>query len=167
MNKPKTIYLDLDGVLADFDARIKNLLGKPLEEYSTSQEGWDALEPFKPNFFAWLEPMRDAYDLYRGVLSLALLNQYEVAVLTAIPKIGRMPFAKQDKKEWVTEYFPKLACNFNIGPHAEHKQYHCTVGDVLIDDSIRNIDQWRSVGGYGILHTSAKDSLQQLKEILT
>ena len=36
---------------------------------------------------------------------------------------------------------------------------------ILIDDRLSNIEQWRSQGGIGILHTSAVNTIQQLKEL--
>jgi len=35
----------------------------------------------------------------------------------------------------------------------------------LIDDRKSNIEQWISQGGIGILHTSAADTIQQLKKL--
>ena len=35
----------------------------------------------------------------------------------------------------------------------------------LIDDMERNIQQWKDKGGIGILHTSAADTIKQLKEL--
>jgi hypothetical protein len=91
-------------------------------------------------------------------------------VLTAIPKIGRIPTAKEDKRKWLDKYFDADFSGyfdaFNIGPLAEHKQYHCTGNDILIDDKLRNITQWRDRGGIGIHHTSAEQTLKELQEIL-
>ena len=36
---------------------------------------------------------------------------------------------------------------------------------ILIDDRESNIDQWRAAGGIGILHTSASNTIQQLKKL--
>lgn len=53
----------------------------------------------------------------------------------------------------------------NFGPYAKDKQYHCEVGDILIDDSSINIEQWRARGGIGILHTSTDDTIEQLRKL--
>lgn len=161
-----TIFLDMDGVLADFDAKIVELLGVKLGSFSTSAAGWDAIAPYKHELFSQLEPMPDAYELYDGVRELAYTNKMDVAVLTAIPKYGRMPYARIQKYEWIQDFFPEIGHRFNIGPYAEHKQLHCIPGDILIDDNLMNIEQWNSVGGFGIYHTSALDSLKQLEAIL-
>ena len=38
-------------------------------------------------------------------------------------------------------------------------------GSVLIDDRKKNIDAWENAGGIGILHTSAKETINALKEL--
>jgi hypothetical protein len=38
-------------------------------------------------------------------------------------------------------------------------------GSVLIDDRKQNLDAWEAHGGIGILHTSAEDTINQLKEL--
>ena len=161
-----TIFLDMDGVLADFDSHVQELLGKSLHDFPTSQEGWDAMQPYKDTFFKSLKPMPDANDLFDGVRDAAFAKNMSIAVLTAIPKLGRMPQSRIHKHCWIDEYFPELSCFFNIGPHAQHKQFHCIPGDILIDDNMMNIDQWNSVGGFGIYHTSAEDSLAKLRKHL-
>ena len=38
-------------------------------------------------------------------------------------------------------------------------------GNVLIDDRPKNIEAWENAGGIGILHTSAKETINKLKEL--
>jgi 5'(3')-deoxyribonucleotidase len=156
-----TVYVDMDGVIADFDKKTKELIGKSLDEFPTSAEGWAAMNNHK-DIYSLLEPMPDALELIEGILDLRKIYDFRLEVLTAIPKIGRIPTAKQDKVYWIEKHFPGIFDQFNIGPNAEHKQYHCVTDDVLIDDSVQNIPQWNSKGGLGILHTRASDSLLEL-----
>ena len=162
----KTIFLDMDGVLSDLDSHVRGLIGKSLHEFDTSQEGWGAVQPYVDTFFKYMQPMWDADILVGGVSALATEYRYKVAILTAVPKVGRIPTARIQKLDWIYKHFPELSCNFNIGPHAQHKQFHCIPGDILIDDNIMNIDQWNAVGGFGIYHTSADDSLAKLRKYL-
>ena len=48
---------------------------------------------------------------------------------------------------------------------AKFKQKYAGENKILIDDMERNIQQWRDKGGIGILHTSAVDTIKQLKEL--
>lgn len=156
-----TVYLDMDGVLADFDKKSIELIGKPLRLFPDSKSGWEAMHPHK-NIYEILDKMEDADELVDGVFTLKEKYNFNVGVLTAIPKIGKIPNAKIHKVAWIEKHYPRLSSNFNIGPHAQHKQFHARKGDVLIDDSTMNIPQWNDAGGYGILHTSAKLSLELL-----
>ena len=38
-------------------------------------------------------------------------------------------------------------------------------GSVLIDDRQKNIDAWNDAGGIGIVHTSAKNTINALKSL--
>lgn len=156
----------MDGVIADFNTYCISLIGRTLDTFPDSQSGWDALGDKKLDMYRHLPPMADAKELVSEVCSLAHHHNYVIGVLTAIPKYGKVPDAKIHKLEWLYKHFPYLSEDFNIGPWAEDKQKHCRVGDILIDDSERNIPQWNARGGFGILHTSAKDSIQKLKDHL-
>jgi hypothetical protein len=159
------IYLDMDGVLANFDSKSIELIGKPLKSFPTSLLGWMQMEKHQ-NIYAILDKMPDADELVDGVFALAAKHDCTVGVLTAIPWLGRIPLATQHKQEWLAEKFPQypdLLTNFNIGPHARDKQNHCKPNHVLIDDSHLNIPQWIAKGGCGILHTQAKLTLPILK----
>ena len=47
---------------------------------------------------------------------------------------------------------------------AIRKQNYATPDSILIDDRENNINQWIASGGIGILHTSASDTIKQLKK---
>ena len=166
MTRKKTIYFDMDGVIADFNAKCLELIGCSLDDFKTSKEGWDALGDHKLEMYANLAPMSDAKELVYSCLVLADFYGYRTGILTAIPKIGRVPMARNHKEAWVEKYFPRLSSNFNIGPWAEDKYKHCCPGDILIDDMKRNIHQWEEVGGFGIIHVSADQTIKQLREYL-
>lgn len=159
------VNIDMDGVLADFDRFAIEILGHKFDLFPTSQAAWDAMKDHQ-DIYLKLQPMPDANELVRGIYDLRDEYEFHIAILTAIPKIGRIPLAALHKRIWLDQWFPELNFDFNIGPHAEHKQLHCIVGDVLIDDSDKNIPQWNSRDGYGILHTSAAKSLAELEAYL-
>ena len=165
--RKRVVYLDMDGVIADFNGYTINKLGRTLDEFPSSHEAWEAMTPYMDELYASLELMHDAQMLVNGVIELSNLHNCEYGVLTAVPKLKRAPLAKNNKIAWLDKHFPMLLKNFNLGPWAEHKQFHCQVGDILIDDSELNIPQWISRGGVGILHTSAEESLEKLKLALS
>jgi hypothetical protein len=163
--KNLTVYLDMDGVLADFDKFTIDKIGRTLNSFDSSKAGWDAMKD-NLDVYKHLEIMPNARIMVDAILELSQQYGFRVAVLTGIPRIGRVPHAQIHKKQWIDRHFPELSSNFNIGPYASHKQYHCNPLDVLIDDMDQNIEQWNQTG-YGIVHTSAADSLTKLVEYLT
>ena len=158
MNK---IYLDMDGVLADFEGTWEKLTGKKFSDYSSSKEFW-AIANHLQRMYRCLDFIHDAHILVEGVNSYR--PKYEIEVLTAIPLLECFANAEQDKKDWIDKHFPHN-WKFNIGPYAVDKQKFARSGDILIDDKKRNIDQWIAAGGIGILHVSAIDTLEQLNKI--
>lgn len=158
----------MDGVLADFNSKTLQLIGRSLDSFPDSKSGWDAMKDY-PHIYSLLEPMPDAFELVEGCReywSKRFPAEYQLGVLTAIPKIGRIPDAKLHKRAWIAKYFPDLLINFNIGPHAVHKQLHCRVGDVLIDDKELNIKQWNGMGGVGFFHKNAAETLHEMSKVL-
>lgn len=163
------IFLDCDGVIADFDKWACETFGKRFDAFATSQEAWDAAAPFQ-NLYRNLEKMPDADQLVDGVYELAQKHSCTVGILTAVPKMKRFPQAEEHKRQWLEEHwgqkYPGLLENFKIGPYSVDKQHHCQPGYVLIDDRKINIQQWNAKGGYGIRHISAEQSLGALKKYL-
>jgi 5'(3')-deoxyribonucleotidase len=159
----RIIYLDMDGVLADFNGAMLDHFGVPFSELGTSSEHrWELITSTCPDVYSQLRVLPDADELVAGVIEACVTYDYVPAILTAIPKFGRFPDAVQHKKEWIRTKWPVLHKNFNIGPYAVNKRDHAKPGHVLIDDSSLNIPQWNAAGGYGILHANAKQSLEQL-----
>lgn len=158
------IYLDMDGVLADFEGWAKMRFGSDEEwQRQIKLPEWGNFK-FYPNIFDILPVMPDAMELYEGCCEI-LGDKNRVQILTALPNRARdaFPNAVKHKIDWAHRNIsPDIRVHF--GPMAQHKQYHCKhAHDVLIDDMIRNIDQWNYVGGIGILHTSAINSLKALQ----
>lgn len=149
------IFVDLDGVMANFDKRALEILGKPFIRHDNSI--WDTLEKYQ-DFFQGLEPMPDAFTLWREI------EKFKPIILTAIPRVKRFPMAEIHKKEWVERHLGKHI-EFRTGPYAREKQFHCVGKDILIDDNAINIAQWSNKGGVGIYHVDAITSLKCLKEV--
>ncbi len=151
------IFVDLDGVLADFDSKAKELVGPSFVK--GSKDIWKVLDKH-PDFFRSLSLMPDAMEMW-VFLNLMFAD---IEILTAVPKNGNMPQAEADKRIWVSEKFGDVKVNTCF---AVEKQNYCTVpGMFLIDDNVKNIAQWGSKGGIGIFHVSAKETISCLKWFL-
>lgn len=72
----------------------------------------------------------------------------------------------KDKRDWVSKYLsPSIQVICSSG--WKDKVTYCNLGDILVDDSERNIRDWFNSGGVGILHRPHKveSTLYDLKYI--
>jgi hypothetical protein len=154
------IYLDLDGVLADFERKAQEVLGDCWRE-EIENDGWGKFAQH-PRIFSTLPVMHGANELYEFCCNLTG-DKNRVQLLTALPSRVDFREAARDKIEWARKHIDKHV-RVNFGPYAKDKQYHCRIGDILIDDMEINILQWRDRGGHAILHIDAASSIVQLVE---
>ena len=145
------IYIDMDGVVADFDTFVGGVLGREIG-WGTSQDlsddEWVKLASVDRLYYQ-LPLMPDATKLVAYAKSLS--TRFYIEFLTAIPRRTTIPSAQADKQAWITKYFPGM--RMNIGPFSRDKQKWCIPGDILIDDRPSNIKEWEAAGGIAIYHT--------------
>jgi PAS domain-containing protein len=156
-----TIYLDMDGVLADFDRSARAILGAPPGEFEQrhgTPAFWATLRRRAPNLYAELPLMADACELWAGVRAL---SGREPVILTSVP---RWKDAADQKRRWAAEHFSGATVITGL---AANKADHARPGDVLIDDRPRYRDRWEAKGGVFIVHRSAAESLAELRRVLS
>jgi hypothetical protein len=147
------LYLDCDGVLADFERGATAVLGMAPKAFQARfglGRFWAALAK-APDFYAALPELPDARLLFEGVKHL------DPIILTGLP---RGEWAAPQKVRWAAEHFPGARV---ITTMAALKREHCRPGDVLVDDTERFAHLWEGAGGYFVLHRSAGASLAELK----
>ena len=71
-----TIFVDLDGVLADFDSMVEKLVGPDWKKLP-DKELWKYLKDNHQNFFALLDKMPQGMQLWKGILALAAKADYD------------------------------------------------------------------------------------------
>ena len=149
------LFLDADGVLADFDEGARRLLGMLPREYERKHGRgafWKRLAQAK-NFYGSLPKMADADLLFEGVRHL------QPTILTGLP-LGK--WAAPQKVAWAAEHFPGVPI---ITCMARDKHRHMHPGDVLVDDRETHRAAYEAHGVIFIHHSNAADSLRQLAEI--
>lgn len=158
------IYIDMDGVVADFDTYVSRVLDMPLPENRWPKSLWQQITA-NPRLYSKLPKTAEADGLLEYCRYLRDIANYELFFLTAVPKGNDVHWAFYDKVNWGIKYFPDVPVHF--GPFAKNKQEHCMPGDILIDDKLENIKEWCAVGGHGILHRGHLDeTLEALRGII-
>ena len=148
------LFLDCDGVLADFDTGATRVLGMAPREFEKKfglGKFWSKLARDE-DFYATLPLMRDARQLFDAVAHL------DPIILTGLP---RGNWAAGQKVRWAAEHFPGTRI---ITCMARDKRDHAERGDILVDDQLRHRERWEETGGLFIHHRSAADTLAELAE---
>lgn len=147
------IFCDMDGVLVDFDGYFKKKYGIFPFEIS-KQDLWETVLQTK-DYWLNLPKTADADILVN------FLNQTGYTILTGLPSYG-FDKAEKEKKAWLKKHYNKehniICCLSKDKPN-----YGCAK-DILIDDRKNNIQNWQKMGGIGILHKSANETIKQLKQ---
>jgi 5'-nucleotidase len=153
------IYVDLDGVLADFDGYYTKLtgIGWDQKEQISNDEKWAALAPH-PNFFRDLPWIKDAKRLWNFV------KDFDTSILSAAS--SHFPQSKPQKIEWCQRELGLVGDRVIIVDRKREKVPYAKPGSILIDDSQINIDRWNAAGGRGILFWDAITAIRELQQIV-
>lgn len=155
------IYLDLDGVLANFDSRYEQLFGvRPAEVKARAQHFWNNWSAFvEGDNFASLDWQPGAVDLLAYVASLNV----PVEILSSSGGDKFHDTVVAQKLKWLeSKGIPYKA---NIVPGGAKKAAFAQPWHVLIDDTDRVVENYRKAGGTAILHTSASDTIKKLSAL--
>lgn len=159
------IFCDLDGVLADFVKGVQEILKLDYDDdrfevdAQHRKEMWKAVGEYSlagGKIWGELDMMPDAMVLWDYI---SRYPNTEILTATGDPKYG----AGEQKHEWVPKHLGNV--KVNIVRKAVEKSQFATPERVLIDDKEKAINPWVAAGGIGILHTSAADTINELKDL--
>ena len=168
-NRPTEIrvYLDMDGVLADFNRGVRELCHMEAQSQNGKRNAklddrmWEAIRE-TDHFYDRLELLPGAKEMF-GRIRERYGDRCEI--LTGIPREERgIVTAAQDKTDWTRRMLSE-----DVKIHTvcrKHKLRYCTGSEsVLIDDREKTIREWREQGGTGILHISPEETLRELEQL--
>ena len=125
------LYVDMDGVLADFEQEMHNILpGVPIgdgPDYEERSLQVIAACQRNPNTFLRLKPIKGGIDAV-----IELMDHYDVYFLST--PMDELSQSHKDKRDWLDRYFGALA---NKRLNLTHRK-DLQIGDYLIDDTKRN-----------------------------
>ena len=151
------IFSDMDGVLTDFDTRFKNysdgIAPSDYEKQYGKEKFWELADGPGVAFWVGMPWMEDGKKYWNYI------KDYDVELLSSP---SRSQTSRLGKRLWVRNNIPGVKLTL---AQARNKQNYAEPNHILIDDRESNIDQWKAQGGIGILHTSADDTINQLKKL--
>lgn len=149
------IYVDMDGVLVDFDGGYEKLTGMTTQEADAKgpEFFWKPISDAGAKWWITLKWMPDGKQLWDYV------KKYNPELLSAP---SREEASRMGKRVWVKRELPGTKL---ILRSADKKQEFASPTSILIDDRKKNIEQWEAAGGIGILHTSTASTIKKLKEL--
>lgn len=140
------IFLDVDGVLADFDAGAKKEFGIDLSEENPPRLPYDKLGH---DFYGNLPELKNAKE----VIKMAKFFDPTYYYLTGtVSNSG----CYSGKFEWLKRITKKDPRKRLILCESNNKYLLAGKDRILVDDREKNILGWRAAGGIGILYNRKK-----------
>lgn len=167
------LYLDMDGVQADFfGAWAKKLGVDHWKAIDDKEKEINLLAHSNPeevyNFFRNLKPLRGGTALVKWLKS----NNIPFTVLSAQLRGPYGDASIQAKKDWLDEYNPGTSADA-IFTQNKHKYAKTNgVANVLVDDYGKYLNAWSAAGGIAIKHedeyedpNSVEKTIAQLQKL--
>ena len=167
INPKYHFYLDMDGVIADFDGRFKEYTGYTPKEYKnkfSEEEFFKQVDKGANKFWAempWTSFGSNIWNKLKGL---------NVSILSSP---GYFFQAKEGKIDWISKHLGNIKIDFKQSGNKhtilndrnipqEERKYH-----ILIDDHYSNLDPWIESGGQAIKVTPTNTSvvLNKIKSI--
>ena len=150
------IFLDMDGVLVNFDQQFQELTGMMPREFESkysSDEFWEKIDGAGVGFWRGMKWMPGGEALYNRA------SQHDHALLSSP---SRSEVSKIGKRLWRRDKTPDTKL---ILARSYNKRKYAAPNHILIDDRADNIQQWRDAGGIGILYKSADQVNAELDKL--
>jgi hypothetical protein len=165
-NGKPTVYLDMDGVIADFFGGVEKLYGvshwKQLTSDKSKDLRQDVIERITgTNFFETLPKFPSADPL------IAMIKKFtggKFSILTS-PLRGDHDNSAKWKKVWINQNIEQPDETIVTGRKEKYATSKGTA-NILVDDRPINIQKWQDKGGYGILYQANKNSLSTIEQAL-
>jgi hypothetical protein len=147
----------MDGMLTDFNKSFKKasdcIAPRDYEKKFGKDKFWELIDGGGVGYWVGMPYMPDGETYWNYI------KDYDVELLSSP---SRSQTSRLGKRLWVKNNMPGVKLTL---AQAYLKKNYAAPNHILIDDRESNIDQWRAAGGIGILHTSASDTIRQLKKL--
>ena len=157
----RRIFLDMDGVLADFDGFFESTFGIATKDV-TKKEMWKAIHGHD-EFFYNLPKMPGADDLYMEACANSEAGW--PIILTSAGSSNFMHVAEQ-KKRWIKKHISEYVTVIAVREGADKAAMVQNKGDILVDDWRKNCEAWEAVGGLAVKYENATQAIADLEGLL-
>jgi Zn-dependent peptidase ImmA (M78 family) len=157
------IYCDMDGVLADFDARFEyyfDMKPRKFEDKYGEKVFNEKINEAGKQFWTGMKWMPEGKELW------SVISKYNPILLTSP---GKYVGAKEGKRLWVDKQISpsqKIIYKQAGNKHEilKGKSPEQIENSILIDDNDKNTNPWRESGAIGIYFKSTNQALKELKK---
>lgn len=169
-NKDYILYLDMDGVLVDFEGGYQRAAkGKTFSQVMSKSSELSAQEVYYQrgvHFWSNLDWIQGGKELYAAAKKLF----ERVCILSSggTQDPLKLKVVTVGKLLWLEKNMPDMdKKDIFIVPGKEFKQKYAHKASILVDDMPVTIKQFNQAGGYGILHHAShyKDTIEDLEDI--
>jgi 5'(3')-deoxyribonucleotidase len=167
------LYLDMDGVQADFFgawadkhnvSHWKDIVNKENE----IEELANSTPENVYSFFRNLRPLKGGKQIIEWIQQ----HNIPYTVLSAPLRGPYADVSKQAKKDWLDDYHPDSSSNAIFTSQKHKYAVSNGIANVLVDDFGPYIEKWTNAGGIPVKHedesevpTAAQDTITQLEKI--
>lgn len=158
------IYLDIDGVLSDFEQRYVEKFGEfPKDSDKRREYFWNNWAKFVDDKdFETLPMHKDAPKLLAAVKKL-YDSGIPVEILSSSGGGYSHEIVAHQKRKWLDDNGIKYKAN--IVPGGGHKAKYAAPWNILIDDTENVIDRYRKAGGTAIHYTDVDKAINELNTL--
>lgn len=161
-----TIYLDMDGVVADIRTLASALttwMPWDMLSQQEQQEAQSNLIHYKKDFFQQATTYEHTEKLYKLCRKYAL----HVRFLSCFTPESEKEFERvaQDKRDWIHKHIDPAIPDSDIIIVQRGKHKYANASSLLIDDNPKNIKRWRDCYGTGIIFKNLNNCTYQLESL--
>jgi hypothetical protein len=155
------IYLDMDGVLTDFEKRYEELFGvRPIEVQHRTKHFWSNWQEFiNGGNFKTLEKHKYADRLLEFVSTLGV----PVEILSSSGGQQNHECVTTQKVAWLCNH--GIPYKANIVPGGSKKAEYAHPWHILVDDTQHVVEKYRAAGGTAVLHYDIDTTIAELSKL--